>query len=437
MSEERSFLSPAMRERLGRPRTLLGIALVVLVVVALLTPEPVSQGRTGDARLSTHLTGSQGARLFLELADRLGWRVARRATPEPPADAGAGVIHAVLAPTQPLSAIETHRLLRQVREGAALLYVLPQSRSILADSLHIRRSEGGELELPDDLLDATAECPEGRGGAVPLWPDWKVRLYTLRFTRPAPEPLQLFAESRIRGARLPSVVGFPLGRGRVVVASDPDLLRNDVLRVCEFGADLIAVRLLEYLSARSDSGALAGAGAAASGSPSSSTARRTLVLFDEYHQGYGAHPGTMRGILLYLTRVPSGHLLLQLLFAAVVWLLAVGPRMLEPVDARHVERRSPLEHVSALASAYSQVGATRTVASRLLQGVRRRVPHAVRSATLSDHAFLDWVQQVAPARGADVALVRRALEGSHPRNQLPALGDALRRVESSLVSLHR
>src|SRR4029450_6670951 len=95
--------------------------------------------------------------------------------------------------------------------------------------------------------------------------------------------------------RLPAAIGFPLGRGRVVVAADPDLLRNDVLRVCEWGADVAAVRILEYVSDSAPGGG-----------------RRQRLVFDEYHQGYGEQPGTMRGIFRYLARTGSGHLVLQL-----------------------------------------------------------------------------------------------------------------------------
>jgi hypothetical protein len=229
----------------------------------------------------------------------------------------------------------------------------------------------------------------------------------------------------------PTAVGFPLGRGRVVVIADADLLRNDVLRVCQWGLDVVAVRMLEYLR---DGGK----------SP------RKRLVFDEYHQGFGAHPGTIRAIASYLVHVPSGHVLVQALLAGLVLLLALGPRALPPRDPERVERRSPLEHVTALAQAYANVTATRTATQRLLHGVRRRVEHgalapasvrsgAVRSgrAADDDEGFLASAVRDDPTLASDVELVRRALAAPVSRRELEEVGAALGRVEASLLSLRR
>jgi hypothetical protein len=220
---------------------------------------------------------------------------------------------------------------------------------------------------------------------------------------------------RDSGVALPAAVGFSLGRGRVVVVSDPDQLRNDVLRVCKWSLDVVAVRMLEYLS----SGALP---------------RRDRIVFDEYHQGYGAHPGTLHAIVLFLSRTPSGHVLLQCLLAGLVLLLALGPRAVPPRDPERVERRSPLEHVSALARAYMRVGATRTATSRLLHGVRRRIDpmRATRLSSATDAAFLDEAVRLAPELAEDVGLIRRALEATVTPSELASVGRALSHLEHSL-----
>jgi hypothetical protein len=224
------------------------------------------------------------------------------------------------------------------------------------------------------------------------------------------------------GNELPAAIGFPLGRGRVVVAADPDLLRNDVLRVCRWGADVAAIRILEYASADAPNGG-----------------RRERLVFDEYHQGYGEQPGTVRGIVTYLRRTASGHLVLQLAAAGLLFVFAAGPRLLPPRAAERIERRSPLEHVDALARAYRAVGATRTATARLLHGVRRRVEHALgaQGGTASDEAFLAWARDRAPARAPDIDLVRQALAQPLSRRELESVGQALRRLETSLTSFPR
>ena len=102
-----------------------------------------------------------------------------------------------------------------------------------------------------------------------------------------------------------------------------------------------------------------------------------------------------------------------------------------------IERRSPLEHVDALARAYRAVGATRTATVRLVHGVRRRVEHALgaqRALRQRDERFSRWARERVPARSGDIDLVRQALARPVPRRELEDVGQALRRLETSLTS---
>jgi hypothetical protein len=444
--------APARQRWYLRPAIALPAIVAFIIVLAVLTPE-ITNARRGDSRLTSLSAGPQGAKLLYELASRLGWQVERHTDRGVPKLGAHGTL-ALLDPVENLTAAETHQLLEQVRNGAGLLYVV-DVKSPLADSLHLGRGVGlggtyqetaaGSAEAPgltpasdstrtaaDSATDdesADEECPgDGFGGGVPLWPDGQIHLYRLEWRRPRPSGVVTFAEVHQesvggKAARVdPAAVGFPLGAGRLVVLSDPDLLRNDVLRACTWGADVAVVRMLEYLHGRG--------------------ATRPRLVFDEYHQGYGTHPGTMRAIVLYFSRTASGHALGQVLLAGLVLLLAVGPRALPPRDVERVERRSPLEHVGALASAYEQVGATRTAAGRLLRGIRRRVERATRAygargPELSDEAFLAAALRADPALAPDVALIQRALGTTLLRRDFEAFGGALRRLETSLLTLRR
>ena len=449
----------AFRRRRKRRWIALTAVLTLIVVAAVLTPEMVG-GRSGDERLTTYSAGPQGARLIYEVAARLGWRVARW-TSGATISADQHTIVAVLSPVEPLGAVETHELLDQVRAGAALMYAMSGS-SPLDDSLHVKRglfggvyepAAAGIAEAPrtpaasDTLMarhygaardssksddeEAGVECANAQpnGGALAMWPDQTVRLYRFEWSGARPPAAVVFARSTLEGRRGDSTAqrtslaaaGFPLGRGRVVVISDPDLLRNDVLRVCRWGLDVVAVRMLEYLA--------------------NGEVRRDRLLFDEYHQGYGTHPGTMRAIIVYLSRAASGHVLLQAMLAGLVLLLALGPRALPAHDTERIERRSPLEHVTALAQAYSRVAGTRTATSRLLRGVRRRVERGVRrnarlTATESDALLLEEAAKM-PALADDVALVRRALAGTVGKREFSAVGGALKHIEESLLTQRR
>lgn len=406
-----------------RPRVALPAIAVVVLVVALLTPERIA-GRSGDSRLSTFSTQPQGAQLLHDLAQRLGWHVQQARDAELRADSTA--IVAVLDPPIDLRKPEVHRVLDRVRAGGGLLYVLGAG-SAMSDSLHVGRGVSGTGESTG----AKEGCPVNKSVFEPLWPGNQSFLNSARFRTTRPDSAIEFVPFRrdslpsARGAIVTragalrhGAVGFPLGRGRVVVIADPDVLRNDVLRSCEYGLDIVSVRMLEYLSA---------------GGPTP----RTQLVFDEYHQGYGPQGGTVRTIASYLRGTPSGRTLLQLIAALLVLLAAAAPRILAPVASDNIERRSPLEHVDALARAYAAVGATRTASSLLLRGVRRRFERgAIRSASReADDAFLDHVRQTTPARSDDVALVRRAIKNASPAREFLAVGAALERIEHSLTDV--
>ena len=419
----------------ARPRIVLP-AFVALVLASALFTREVTIGRNGDPRLSTYHTQPQGASLFFELTDRLGWSSERRLVAQaPPGDT---IIHAVLSVAAPLRGREAHQLLEQVRAGAGLLLVLDPGGDALGDSLHIGVEARGSY-IRAVQAEAPGVCPDSPRSFFPLWPDDRAHLYGLRFTAPRPpgeipafvmlgaapagsgvQPVDPTRAPRrdtagVPTGPLPAVVGFPLGLGRVVVASDPDFLRNDVLRECSYGLDVRAVRALEYLR---DGG----------------SAPRSTLLFDEFHQGYGRQPGTTRAVAGYLMGTRSGHFLFQMLGAGLVLLAALAPRALAPTHQERIERRSPLEHVDALARAYGQVDATRTAVAQLVRGMRRRLERgAIRArATRTDEAFLARAQEKVPELAADVTVVRRALGERVSARELEAAGAALQRIETSL-----
>jgi len=213
-----------------------------------------------------------------------------------------------------------------------------------------------------------------------------------------------------------AVAGFALGRGRVVVVADPDILRNDVLRKCTWGADVQAVRALEWLSAGGD-------------------VPRATIEFDEFHQGFGPGTSVLRVASRFLRGHPVGRTLLQLALASLLLLLAVAPRAVMPQPRGRVERRDPLEQVSALGQAYLQVRATRTATLRLLGGVRARLERVGGVGRLrSDDELLARAEAMDPDRAEDVALVRRALRPETRGIALPAVGAALQRIEATFTT---
>jgi len=403
---------PGMMERVMAPRVLVPIVVVALLLAALLTP------RGGDD--APHLTSFSaepgGARGLHDVARRLGWRVERRTTPF---DAGldSQATYLVLDPPVAMTGSEAGRLLAAVRAGAGLL-VVPAPGSPLADSLGVRQSRPRMTALPDSTLAGgrpPTDCERGLGeqsrGA-------RFVMHTLRtdstFDRVA-GPRTVLVETPGRQMDVDSASGIivlatSLGRGRVIAVSDAYLLRNDVIRLCSADAGVRAVRMLEWLAPR---------GAAAP----------HRLVFDEYHQGYGRQPSVWRTIRRALTETPAGRALVCAMVAALVLLAASSARPVAPVERHRIERRSPIEHVGALARAYEQARASRVATQRLVRGLRRR--HAIGRAG-DDLAFLARVAARHPARAADVELIARALRERVPPAELVEVGEAIARLERAL-----
>jgi hypothetical protein len=394
--------APTQSTRRVRPALVLIALAVAAIAVALFTPEAVDN--TGG-ELSTYSAAPGGARIVFELSRRLGWNAQRRvAAVEPTIDSVR--VHAIVGPSGTLGAQETHRILDDVRAGGGLVLATDYKNTI-TDSLGIGLRRSSRWFTPN--LDP--ECRERREDAAFTMPP---AVQEIVWRRPPPGAVtQLAATDRRFGARWPVAIGVPLGRGRVVVVSGAGLFRNDVVRACPWGADVVVVRALEFVR------------------PAQSN---PTLLFDEYHHGFGTHPGSMRAIARYLARTSSGHFLLQALIAGLVLLLAKAPRPIVPRDPPRIARRSPLEHADALGRAYADVRATRTATTNLVAGLRRRAGRMVGvGGGQSDDVFLDTVAERHPTLQPAAVTVRRALLESVEPGDLSAVGDALQEIERHLT----
>ena len=378
---------------------------VVVLAVALLTPEETaSDGRD----MSTFSTGPMGASIARELAERMGWKSERRITPLDSVSRGRR-IDVVLAPSVPLGAHEVHRLLDNVRAGGGLVASLDGDDE-LADSLGVEGGRGAAL------LDATAtDCPEegisvARVLSIP--PDAReVKPPTMA----GDQITTLLSANQPRGrGAIRAAIGFPLGAGRVVIVGSSSVFGNSAVRYCRWDADVAVARMLGYARPTN-----------ATGAP---------IVFDEYHHGYGVHGGSLSAAAMYLGRTASGHFFVQALVAGLILLLAKAPRPLPPRDADIIQRRSPIEHAEALGRAFEDVAATRTATARLLGGVRRRVGRAVAvSSGASDADFLTAVEQASPSLADSVRQIRSALDQPIPAQEFTLVGGALERIELALT----
>lgn len=390
---------PGLR-RFSLKQTLLVLG-VLSLLTALLTPEAKNQG----GGLSSYSNAAEGSSIAFELAQRMGWHVVRRDTP---LDSAAGpTVQVVVGPQEALGRHEVHRLLDNVRRGGGLVFSL-ESNDEIADSLGIAiRTRGRLLMELDD-----GSCPRmSRLGTVGVVPP---TAYQLVWKRPPPAPVVPLMHAGRRGESAVIAIGFPFGRGRIAVAGGDEVFTNESMRVCDWGADLVVARLWEYVRA--------------------GTGDQPLV-FDEFHHGHGVHSGSVSAMWTYLSRTASGRFFATLLVAAALLLLAFAPRPIVPREPERIARRSPLEHAEALGRAYSDVGATRTATSRLVNGLRRRVGRIVAAERKADDAgFLATIARRFPSLTPRVALLQRALGSQITPKEFAQLSDTIVEIERVVSS---
>jgi hypothetical protein len=152
---------------------------------------------------------------------------------------------------------------------------------------------------------------------------------------------------------------------RVILIADAELLRNRALRRTEAGPFVLGL-----LQGRYD-----------------------RVVFEEYHHGFGAQGSLAGATLAWSRRSPWGWAVWQ---AALVGLLALlfGAIRFGPARPGIVRtRRSPLEHVRALATALAAARGHDAAIGAIVRGLRRRlVPAALRGGARGD--WRTWLAQL-------------------------------------------
>jgi hypothetical protein len=309
----------------------------------------------------------------------------------------------ILRPPVPPTSREISAVLDAVRRGAGLLLV-PGFGSAFGDSLGFTVGPAP----PFGVVRVDTAAWDSLGGVVTSsrWPN-----SILRLTEDAPDSVVPMLSVKAREIETdsiyPVVLGIPMGRGRIVVMSHGALLSNLMLRADRNA--VLPVRMLEWLA----------------------PGRRPTLVFAEYHQGHGQHAsvmGTLRGELLH---TPGGRAVLQLLLAGILLLLARGVRPIAPYPRVRNERRSPLEHVGALAQAYAQVHAARTALRRLVRGLRRRHPIGTLRST-SDADYLSSVAARHPTVAGDVDLLLALMQDRPTPDRFEAGGAAIANIERTL-----
>ncbi len=345
---------------MSRIELLIGALLALTVGIVLVFAGEPERESSLDTRASTLRTGPDGSKAVYDVLARLGVPTERRR--QPLFDLNRNPSHrpavlAVLDPLLYLEAAELEQVARFVRAGGAVVaagsgggitrcvgwVTANAARLLRVDSFPVQPPAPG-LDLPPvvDYLrppGVAGETDAGRrmrGGDVEtdecetLTPIARDTLLRLRNGRPA--ALRL----RYRGG------------GSVALVADVGYFRNRTWRMTNAPA-FVAPLLVP------------------------APTRPGPVVWDEYHQGFGEE-GSVTGVLVaWLRSTPIGWALLQL--AAVV-LVALGVAAVRFGPARSVivrRRRSPLEHVEALAAGLEGAGGVDTAVGLTVSGLRRRL----------------------------------------------------------------
>ena len=349
-----------------RAELLLGTALVLSLAVGA-GVIGARRGRVTDAdgRRSTFLVGPYGARGYRDALERLGVRVEpfQRPTAALGMAAAPGTVVALLGPSRPLSP----------REGAAIASLRADLLLAGATAAPAFRCLG--YEVRPRRRDSVSVVAPQRSEARPFPPARAVlvrRRSTIvvdssdaedgepvRCTVPPARTVDTLLRT---AAGQPVVLRAALEDSRTVtLVADDRLFTNRALR--ETAAGPFALSLI--------------------------TPRYRRLVVDEYHHGFDASRSLSGATWEWTLRTPWGWAVLQLAAVGLLALLAAGVRF-GPIRQGIVRRRrSPLEHVRALATALAAAQGHDVAVGLIVQGLRRRLSRAGRAGRSGIAAWLD------------------------------------------------
>ena len=390
----------------ARTETLIAAgSLLLLVGVATALGSRGNREAEEDPRPSSFLAGPYGARGLAEALERMGLRVRRFRQGfrrlEVDTTSGSRSAFVLLDPTEPLRALEVERL-RAWNDSSAddeLVLAGPSADNVMRcygytvdwrdlDSIQIRAPRGSATgawprvagvlaSATETVVDSSRKEDVGLTGcAVPAM----LRTDTLLTT----------TTGRVVALRLVRQEG-----GAVLAVSDPALFRNRTLRETPAGPFVL--------------GLFAG--------------RYTRVLFEEAHHGF-EEGGSLAGAAFdWSRRSPWGWAMWQLAVVGVLALLA-GAIRFGPVRRVLVrKRRSPLEHVRALATALAAARGHDVAIAAIVEGLRRRLQPAGQRSRGDWRPWLTHLGQHVQsprAREAVATLVTLARPGQSPAGVLKA-----------------
>lgn len=100
------------------------------------------------------------------------------------------------------------------------------------------------------------------------------------------------------------------------------------------------------------------------------------IVVDEYHLGFTTGSTLPGATWHWLWSTPAGWAVLQLCIVGLIWLATVAVRFGPAREVVERRRRSPLEHVEALAAGLEGAGGADTAVALIVSGLQRRLSRA-------------------------------------------------------------
>jgi len=359
---------------------------VVLVLAALAGQREAPSEGWADRRPSTYLAGPHGAKGLAQALRRLGVQVRQRRRPafdlaRYQAPALQAEVYAFLdifvPPDQEIAAVRA-----LVANGGRIFvagytgiercfgyvsrYIGKDALEELEKPLELEPPEPGLVlpgvrrvleRLPAESLRAREDASPDEGGACPLLSPVERR------------PLLLATDKRLAAVALRF-----RGGGRAVLVAEPTFVSNRSLKETDAGL-LVIPWLLE------------------------DGVRRVVV--DEFHLGFGSGRTVWdlaRAAGGWLVAQPGGWVVLQLVLVGIVALFVTSARFGPVLVGVERRRRSPLEHLEALATGLEGASGGDTAVELIVGGLRRRLR---KSGQLPAHDAREWLGALDLALSSD------------------------------------
>ncbi|MEO6067376.1 MAG: DUF4350 domain-containing protein [Gemmatimonadales bacterium] len=338
-----------------RPRAELAVALGLLLALGAFVA--VDAWRTGDGdrldlRRTTYRSTPTGARGWTEALERLGVSIDRLRRPSimlekvVPEDE----LLAYLDPTFPLDLLDATHLVARVKHGGSVLLAGRGARFAMRcfgwDRVAVEGTgvgAEGRVEERSIAIDAVQATLTKLDRTLDKDSIRRADLGVLICTPPAVARVDTLLRTSAGKPVVVRLVGAE--GGTVIIVADGRLFADEMLRGSDAGVLALSLVVPAYRS----------------------------VVVDEYHHGYGA-AGSMRGALFqWSLHAPWGWALWQAAVVGVIALLTAMVRSGPLHQARSRRRRSPLEHVRALAQALAATRGHDVAVRLLVGGLRRRL----------------------------------------------------------------